>query len=308
MVGEALVYEPKWDGYRAIAHTGPVRIESRAERRLDSKWPEVAGALSRQIPPDTTLDGEIVRWSEEGRLDFEALQHRNRAGTSAARRMAGAEPCHYVVFDLLEVEGTDISRRSLRYRRQELEELMRFVEQPSPLTLGWQTDDPETARRWYEEMPVVGVEGLVVKDLRRAYRPGHRGWWKYKYRATTETIVGGVIGHAGSPQALILGRRHPQFGDLRIVGRTQDLTPDQEIELGDLLRKAGSDHPWPATLPTTWGAESRHGFTRVEPEVVVEIEPDAATSNGKWRHLVPLIRVRGDLSPDQVPHGLEIQE
>ncbi|WP_017556086.1 ATP-dependent DNA ligase [Nocardiopsis baichengensis] len=302
--GPHLVYEPKWDGFRALASTGPVRLHSRRGRRLDTRWPEVAAALDAQMPDGLLLDGEIVRWAD-GRLDFAALQRRNRASSRSARRLAAEEPCHLVVFDLLHEGGTDLTRRALRHRRARLERLFGGVDDPH-LVLGWQTGDPATAREWFDGLADAGIEGLVAKDDRRSYRPGRRGWDKYKRVTTTEAVVGGVVGRPDRPWALILGRRDPGSGALRPVGRTHDLDEAQREGLDGLLSKAGDDHPWPRTLGPAWGRETRQPYTRVEPDLVVEVEPDASVAGGKWRHLVRYLRPRPDLSPGEVPEGLAI--
>ncbi|WP_017613406.1 ATP-dependent DNA ligase [Nocardiopsis salina] len=305
--GERLLYEPKWDGFRAVAGTGPVEMYSRNGRRLHTRFPEVAEALREQLPTGVVLDGEIIRWSDDGRLDFGALLRRNGVSSRRARQLARSEPCHYVVFDLLALAGRSLTHRSLEHRRAELERLMELVAQPSPLTLGWQTGNPDVALQWWREMPAVGVEGVMVKDGGRSYRPGRRDWRKYKHRVTTEAIVGGTVGEPDRPRALILGRTDPETGELHIAGRTLDLTDDQAHELGPFLTKADrGDHPWPKTLPPSWGQTERQRYVQVVPETVVEICPDTATLAGRWRHLAEYVRPRTDLRPRDVPAGLEV--
>ncbi|MFC7327072.1 ATP-dependent DNA ligase [Marinactinospora rubrisoli] len=307
--GDECVYEPKWDGFRAIAdhRGGRVLLTSRSGRRLDARFPEVADAVADQIPPGTMLDGEIVRWSGD-RLDFDALQRRNRASTRTARPLARSEPCHYIVFDLLRLEGADLTRRSLERRREALERLFEDVDQPSLLTLGWQTTDPETARDWYDTLPEVGVEGLVIKDARRSYRPGRRDWEKFKHRLTTEAIVAGTIGPPDQPRELLLGRFDSRTGDLRVAGHTTELTKRQSDDLGGLLHRAAGDHPWPRRLAPRWGGKDPIAYVQVEPEVVVEVQVDAASSAEQWRHVVRYMRVRAELSPADVPLDLDLEK
>ncbi|MFB9800734.1 ATP-dependent DNA ligase, partial [Streptomonospora salina] len=277
-------YEPKWDGYRAIAERdGGVHLTSRSGRPLAPAFPDVAAAVEAVLPPGTAVDGEIVRWSTEGRLDFSALQRRGRA-SAAARRAAGTEPCHYIAFDLLRADGAELADRPLDERRRFLEELMLRVSEPAVM-LGWQTGAPDVARQWFEQMRRVGVEGLVAKDGRGRYRPGRRDWLKYKHRVTTEAIVGGVIGEPGDPRELVVGRRDSQTGALRVAGRTGEIAPAHRGELAALLRPSGGDHPWPRRLPARWGS-ARGDYARVVPEVVVEIAPEAAASARRWRHAV----------------------
>src|SRR5690625_2231198 len=299
-------YEPKWDGYRAIARRegGDVGLASRSGRRLDAAFPDIAAALEAALPHGTAVDGEIVRWSSEGRLDFAGLQRRGHARPPTARRLAGVEPCHYIVFDLLLADGAELAAAALDERRARLAELMRRSTEPA-LMLGWQTSAADVAREWFDRMWRVGVEGLVAKDGRGRYRPGRRDWLKYKHRITTEAIVGGVIGAPEHPRELIVGRRDSQTGALRVVGRTGELASERRRELAELLRPSAGDHPWPRRLPSRWGSADE--YVRVVPEVVVEITPDAATASGRWRHAVGYIRARTDLAPADVPTDLTIE-
>lgn len=305
--GPGMLYEPKWDGFRCVGSTGPVRMTSRSGRSLLHRFPEIAEALTERLPAGVTVDGEIIRWSHDGQLDFGALLRRNAASARRVRSLSRTEPCHLIVFDLLALGGRDLAHRALAHRREELEHLMAQVVQPCPLTLGWQTDNAQVAMQWWEEMPTVGVEGIMVKDARRSYRPGRRDWRKLKHTTTTEAVVGGCVGHASAPRALVLGRTDPGTGELRVAGRTGELSYEQSEELGRMLVKAGPDHPWPRTLAASWGQSGRQAYTQVAPEVVVEVAPDTAVVSGRWRHLIRYVRARPDLRPEDVPTGLDVE-
>lgn len=302
--GDGIVYEPKWDGFRALASTSPPRITSKSGRVATRQWPELVEAL-RTLPDGLLLDGEIVRWSE-GRLDFDALLRRNVAASMRARQLAREEPAHFIAFDLLAVDGRDITRRALAYRRERLEEILSDVGTPH-LVLGWQTHDPDTAREWFDGLSSAGIEGLVIKDTRRAYQPDKRGWDKLKHRTTTEAVVGGVIGTIHMPTSLILARWHEDLSKWMVAGRTTDLTEHQQAEIRDHLHKAGPDHPWGPTLSPAWGRQERIHYSRVRLELVVEVQPDTATTHRRWRHVVKYVRPRPDLRPDDVPTGLDVE-
>jgi len=146
----------------------------------------------------------------------------------------------------------------------------------------------------------TGIEGVVAKRVDQPYRPGVRGWQKLRSRLTAEAVVGGVIGRVAAPQVLLLGR--PDYtGRLHVAGRTTDLSPATQATLAAVLRApTGSGHPWPVTLPRArWG----HGpaeplsYTRVHPEVVVELVVDPAADGPRWRHPARFIRIRADLCP-----------
>lgn len=306
-------YEPKWDGFRALAivnEKGGVRLWSRRLKSFNDAFPEVVLAVFDALPPGTVVDGEIVRWGRDGRLDFAALQRRHVAGRRR-RELALTEPCHYVVFDVLEAGGVDYRPRPLSERREVLERLLAGVPDTSRIVLCPQMRDVGEARVWFEILPAQGIEGLVVKAASGRYQEGKRGWWKVKHRTTTEAVVGGVTGGAADPETLILGRYRPD-GRLRVVARSGPLPPAARRELAGLLAPAGDDHPWPAVLPAGWaggmpGAEAPTPYVRVVPDLVVEISVDAATEHGRWRHSVRYVRTRRELHPTQIPKDLDLE-
>ncbi|WP_346101376.1 RNA ligase family protein [Nonomuraea maheshkhaliensis] len=299
-------YEPKLDGFRAIARVDRdrgVHLQSRNGARFNEIFPEAAWAAYDMVAAGTTLDGEIVRWSG-GRLDFSALHRRNIAGRRRAAAMARTEPVHFAVFDVLTLGGRDVTGLPLCERRAMLEELFETIPAAGVLALGMHTTDEAEARTWYETMHVAGVEGLVIKAARSTYDCGARTWLKLKQRRTADAIVGGYIGHLRRPSGLLLGRYDPT-GRLRVVGRTTPLTAQAAAELAPLLTPAVGEHPWPATLPPGW-ASSSYGqrdpitYTRVQPDLVVEILVDMATDAGRHRHHCRYLRPRTDLDPAHV--------
>ncbi|MEQ7008344.1 ATP-dependent DNA ligase [Actinopolymorpha sp. B17G11] len=300
-------YQPKYDGYRCLARvddSSGVHLYSRRGTLLDEAFPDIIGPLYASIPAGTWLDGEIVCWSR-GRLDFAAVQRRY-AGRGRAADLAVTTPAHYVVFDVLETGGRDLRRTPLRARLKLLRELFRRIPAGSPLTLSMQTDDSELAAVWLEEMPKVGVEGLVIKPAGSLYLPG-RSWLKLKARQTTEAVVGGVTGSLRRPAALLLGRYASDTGRLHYAGRTTQLTDAQAKLIGPMLtRAAAADHPWPDQLTVNWRSKPTR-YTRVQPLVVVEIRADIATDQGRrWRHAVRVLRVR-DIAPEEVPLDLDLE-
>ncbi|OLT19405.1 hypothetical protein BJF79_16770 [Actinomadura sp. CNU-125] len=302
-------YEPKFDGFRAVAivdETGAVLLASRRRTRFNEAFPEVAAAVAEVVPAATVLDGEIVRWGPDGRLDFGALQRRHVAGRRR-RDLARDEPCHYVVFDVLETGGDDLRPRPLRERRTILERLLADVPSGSRVVATPQTADVAEARLWFDALAARG-EGLVVKDADGAYLEGRRRWQKVKRRTTAEGIVGGVTGTRQAPESLILGRFDAD-GRLRVVARTTPLPPAARTGLAAVLRPGGADHPWPAELPSgfaggPYGSHPPIRYVRTEPETVVEFSADAAVENGRWRHAVRYVRTRAELDPgDVAPFG-----
>jgi ATP-dependent DNA ligase len=304
-------YEPKWDGFRAIAlvdeHRG-VRLVSRRLKRLNGAFPEVVMAVFETLPAQTVVDGEIVRWGQEGRLDFGALQRRNVAGRRV-RALARAEPCHFVLFDVLEVGGIDVRCRPLAERRKVLEDLLAPVGPTSLIVASLHTADVEEARLWLQVLPAQGIEGLVVKAAAEPYAAGKRHWCKLKHRDTTEAIIGGLTGSLQHAETLILGRRDLAEDRLRVIGRTTPVPATARAELAAVLAPAGEDHPWPAELPAGWagglyGSRPPTRYLRVVPDTVAEVSIDVAIDERTWRHPARYVRLRPDMAPEDVPAGV----
>ncbi|MGW3353292.1 ATP-dependent DNA ligase [Nonomuraea rubra] len=300
-------YEPKLDGFRALAIINSdrgVQLQSRRGARLNEVFPEVMWAVFDHLPAGTMLDGEIVRWNTAGRLDFSALHRRNVAGRRRATSLATSEPCHYAVFDLLRLRGRDVTALPLTERRILLEELFEHIPAAGVLALGMQTTSQAQARVWFDTLHMVGVEGLVIKPARSRYDPGARAWLKYKYKTSSECVVGGYVGRASRPSGLLLGR-YDTTGRLRVVGRTTQLPAAAAAELVPLLAPPRGEHPWPATLPPGW-AGSPYGqrdpitYHQVQPDLVVEVLADTAKDKGRHRHPVRYLRPRTDLDPSYV--------
>ncbi len=291
------VYEPKWDGYRAILErtSAGCRVWSRKGADLAAGFPEIVQAALEQLEPGTVIDGELVVW-RDGRLDFGALAP--RLAYRGRRRPPGELPqVSLMAFDVLATGDTDMRTKPLRDRRAVLEQLAGSWRPPLQLTP--QTADPAEAQRWLEEYAAadVGMEGLVAKGAGQRYLPGQRGWVKIRIRNTREATVGAVVGRVDQPVRLILGLRD-DTGTLRVAGATHPLSAQESAELAAVL-VGSDDHPWPAELSTRQlGRFSREpvAITRVAPTVVVEVEADTAFEHGRWRHLTRYRRLRLDLS------------
>ena len=206
-----------------------------------------------------------------------------------------AEPAAYVVFDLLARNGKDLRDRPYWKRRRTDQLLGRsfptgWCSPPPPPTprspvAGW---SPTQARVWKAWSPSGST---------RPTGPGLRGWQKLRTRITAEAVIGGVTGTVHAPQELILGR-HDHAGRLRIAGRTTALRPSTAARLGALLEQQA--HAWPERLPAhRWGAP-RTPYTRVRPDLIVEVSADLALDGLRWRRPSRFVRLRADLHPDDL--------
>jgi ATP-dependent DNA ligase len=292
-------WEPKWDGFRAIVGvdtSGRVQIRSRTGTDLVPAFPDIATAVRQQLPPGTLVDGELVVW-DGARLDFSQLLRR-LAGPGRAPALARARPASLILFDLLQLRGSDLAAEPLRTRRRRLESLIADLAPPLQVTPA--TRDREVAAQWFHDYAAadVGIEGLVIKPLAHRYKPGLRGWLKLRAYSSTEVLVGGVIGRLAAPERLILGQPAAD-GQLLVAGSTTPLSPAHRLEIAGYLQSITSTHPWPPDVSSragSWGSASRRPVTRVEPTLVVEVETDSTYQYGRFRHVTRLLRLRPDLS------------
>src|SRR5215212_4245378 len=156
----AYLFEPKWDGFRALVFRGgpdKVFIQSRDSRPLDRYFPELHQALLEALPEDCVLDGEIVIATPRG-LDFDALQLRLHPAESRVAKLAAVSPAEFVAFDLLAVDGHDIRETPLAQRRVLLEGLLAGT--GSPIHLTPMTRDVRVATEWLSRFEGAGLDGV----------------------------------------------------------------------------------------------------------------------------------------------------
>ncbi|WP_240930071.1 ATP-dependent DNA ligase [Streptomyces coryli] len=295
------VAEPKWDGIRALVAIWPnglVLVRSRHGTDMTKAFPEIAAAARADLPGDVLLDGELISW-RDGRLSFADLPPRLNRSAATAARLAAAAPAHFVAFDLLHW-GEDMTARPYAERRAALEELFADYRLGGTWALCPASSELADAEEWLT-WSVVGLEGVVIKDERAAYRPGARGWRKYRVRHSAEAIIGAVTGRLTRPSSLLLGR-YDEGGRLRYTGRTTPLSTAAAEQLTAALAPAPDDHPWVGrSFSAGWGSSEQLHPTLVAPELVAEVSVDVSVDAGRWRHPVRLLRLRPDLTPGKVP-------
>jgi bifunctional non-homologous end joining protein LigD len=291
--GPEWTHEVKWDGIRALVEVadGRVRIWSRNENDVTAAWPELQalGALTH----DVLLDGEIVSLGS-GVPSFGALADRMhlRDATKVAR-MAVTNPVTLLAFDLLRMDGEDLTKRPLRERRALLESLgldapAMAAEVQVPATY----DDGDTL---LDAAGQQGLEGIVSKRWTSAYHPGRRSrdWLKFPIRPTGSFVVGGYRHETDSDHrlgAVLVGE--PTADGLVFRGRVgSGIAGKAGQRLGDLLRPLARDtSPFGTALPRV----DTLGTVWVEPEIVVDIQYLVVTRDGRLRQ--PAYRgVRTDL-------------
>jgi bifunctional non-homologous end joining protein LigD len=294
------IYEPKWDGFRlVIARDGDkTSLWSRQGKDLGGGFPDVAEAAARMIPPGCVVDGEVVRWADD-RLDFDALQRRLTATRRTIDRLVDEEPVTYVAFDLIAVAGRDLRGHPYYVRRLLLEELAKGWD--PTLALSPSTRSIQTAREWFHDFGIAGVEGLVAKGSDQEYAGGSREWLKVRHRDTFELVAGAVTGSRAKPETLILGRYRE--GELHIVGRTTPLSRSTAASLRRSLREPVSEHPWPTVMRSTayerFSKKRDTEITLIDP-IVVEVSADTSLSGHSLRHPARFVRTRPELAPESV--------
>jgi bifunctional non-homologous end joining protein LigD len=289
------VHEVKWDGMRVLADVtdGVLRLWSRNENDVTVSFPELqdVGVLSAH---DVLLDGEVVAMAG-GIPTFSALADRMHVSSAAkARVLARTNPVTLIVFDLLRLDGRDLTGEPLSVRRAELEALGIGSQH-------WQV--PPT----YDDGPMLcaataqqGLEGVVSKRRSSTYHVGRRttDWLKFPNRLTGSYVVGGWRLETGSETrlgALLVGQPTPEGLSYRgrvgsgIAGRLGQ----QLLEVLGPLRADSS--PFCDEVPRVDAV----GTTWVRPEVVVEIAALGVTPGGRLRQ--PSYQgVRFDLEPSEL--------
>jgi bifunctional non-homologous end joining protein LigD len=279
--GDRWAYELKWDGYRAIVTVegGELRITSR--RRLDStaRYPELAGIVDALGGIDAVLDGELVVLDDAGRPSFQAIQQHERAAV-------------LILFDVLALDGRDVTARPWIERRALLERLALSgpAWQTPPVVVGDGAAMEATARE-------LRFEGVVAKRVDSPYRPGKRSseWRKLKLVCRQELVVGGWIPGEGRLSDTLGSFLVGYYADGALVyaGRVgSGLTDDQRDHFARTLRRRDTP-PFVGTPPrlkrVVW----------VEPELVVEAKFTEWTDEGIMRQPT-FLGVRDDKLPTEV--------
>ena len=265
-------FEPKLDGIRALAYlaTDQTRLVSRTGRDLTGQYPELAGLHALVDQVNAVLDGEIVAVDEAGRTSFQLLQERmNLTNEREIARARARIPVRYVAFDLLFLDGRDLTPAPLEERRELLEAVVE--PQPGLLELTYFEDGAGTA--FVAAARELGLEGVVAKRKGSPYRPGRRSddWRKIKLVSRQDCVILGWTpgrgGRAGTLGALLVGAYVD--GRLRWVGQVG--TGFTEATLRRLLEELAPLQRADPPIPDP-GLRAVKGARFVEPRLVCEVE------------------------------------
>jgi ATP-dependent DNA ligase len=262
--GDGFLYEPKWDGFRAVVFRGggDAYIQSRDLKPLDRYFPELHDALIRALPEGSVFDGEIVIPTPEG-LDFDALQMRLHPAASRVAKLSKEIPASFVAFDLLAAGGQDLRDQPQTERRARLEQLLAGVAPPIYLTP--MTRDVRLAADWLSQFEGAGLDGVMVKPANATYQPGKRAMIKVKHSRTADCVVAGFRWHKegkGERVGSLLLGLYDASGALHHVGVTSSFTMVRRrelvSELAPLRERALEGHPW-----RVWAEAESAGTTRM---------------------------------------------
>lgn len=300
--GEGWQFEPKWDGFRCVAFKdgSAVALQAKSGKPLTRYFPEVAAHLGKMDVKTCVLDGELMIPSVAS-FDFDALGQRIHPAASRIARLSSETPALYVAFDLLVTDrGRDLRGTPLRERRRRLERFCDAHADDVGLSLAPATQDRAVAERWLGEA-AAAFDGVVAKRLDDGYRCGERAMVKVKRKRTADCVVGGFRYATGRREvgSLLLGLYD---GDrLFHVGFTSNLPHDGRAALTRQLESiaggAGFDENVPGK-PSRWARERSAEWTKLRPELVVEVAFDKVTAR-KLRHGSAFLRWRPDKAPRQ---------
>ena len=314
--GEHWIFEPKWDGFRALVFRDKdeILIQSRDEKPLNRYFPELLPPLQEALPDRCVLDGEIVI-VKDNELDFDLLQLRLHPAASRVNLLAKQTPASLVFFDLLCEGDRDLCNEPFQTRRHRLESLISPAKPPIHLTPA--TADRAIAEDWFRRFEGAGLDGVVAKQIAGMYEPNKRVMLKVKHERDCDCVVAGFRWHKKGDRTLVgslLLGLYDDAGALQHVGVCASFSTAKRKELVELLdpyrQNALANHPWKHWAEHAAGEEVKRmpgGQSRwsqgkdlswepLRPELVVEVAYDHMQGD-RFRHTAQFRRWRPDKKP-----------
>jgi ATP-dependent DNA ligase len=299
--GAEWAFEPKFDGFRALAFRNGDALALRAKsgKDLGRYFPEVTSRLAPLPARTFVLDGELVI-APGG---FGALQMRLHPADSRIRRLAAEIPATYVLFDMLvSPTGADLTPEPLERRRAELERFFEGLPREDGFALAPVTSDRRAAERWLASSGSGAYDGVVAKRRDGPYLAGERAMVKVKRARTADCVVGGFryLKETSLVGSLLLGL-YDDAGRLNHVGFTSTISNDERPALTRRLEAIAEPPGFTGAAPggpSRWSTEKSAAWTPVRPGLVVEVAFDQVTDD-RFRHGTRLVRWRSDKRPAQ---------
>ena len=280
------LFEIKWDGYRAIAEKkkNHILLYSRNGLNFQPTYPVVVNQL-KNIKADAVFDGEIVVLGEDGKPDFQFLQHYSENQN---------RPIQYCVFDLLELNGKDTTSLPLIDRK----ELLKQIVPPDDPVIKYSDHIIENGKSFLQVSKEKDLEGIMAKKIDSEYRPGKRttDWLKIKNHKTLEVIIAGYTEPAGSRKyfgSLILaakeGKHFVYMGNAGTGFNQQSLKELYDLFQPLIQKKSPFEEKIKNSGKVTW----------MKPELICEVKFSEVTADGKLRHPV-FLRLRNDKTINEI--------
>jgi bifunctional non-homologous end joining protein LigD len=286
------IYERKLDGERCIAYRkdGKVHLMSRNQKELNIKYPELVEILEDQEQGDFIIDGEVVAF-EGNKTSFAKLQDRMHVSSEEEARKSGIRVFYYI-FDMLYLDGYNITAVSLRHRKSLIKQALDYQD-----PIRYLTHRNEEGEKYYHEACQKGWEGLIAKDATSKYAGTRsKNWLKFKCVNQQEFVIGGYTEPHGERigfGALLIG--YYKDDDLIYAGKVGTGYDDETLrrmksKMQELERKtppfSGEDLP---DKEIHW----------VTPNLVGEVGFTEWTEDGKLRH-PRFLGLRDDKDPQDV--------
>lgn len=284
---EGWIFEPKWDGVRAIATLADqTLLISRSLNDITKTYPELSKMHERAVAFEAVVDGEIVAMAA-GRPSFERLQSRINLQRERDIAIAAQKtPVTFIAFDLLYLDGRHLTKVPLMERKEMLAQL--FVDTDY---IGSSPFVEDEGKALFEAAKAQKLEGIVAKKADSVYKPGKRGreWLKIKTIYDADVVIGGWTPGEGARSsgfgALLVGA-YTDDG-LRFIGSVGTGFTDAELAevLQELHARATDENPFdsdPRTDKPRWGKPIRDPRW-VRPELVARVEFRELTSAGRMR-------------------------
>ena len=300
--GEGWLYEPKWDGFRAIVFIDSPKEEpyicSRNGQPLQRYFPELGPAFHKAFPEPCVVDGEIIVAGPHG-LDFDSLQMRIHPAASRVKMLSETIPARFVGFDILARGKKDLRKLPLTERRAQLEDVIK----PTPqMAVTPQTTDPDEAASWFELYEGAGCDGVVAKQQDIPYSEGKRVMYKIKHLRTLDCVVGGYRPYKAGPGigSLLLGL-YGDDGTFHFIGHTSSFSAAERKEVLEKLKPLEEEPSFGEGRtpggPSRWNsAKDNLDWTPVRPELVCEVNFEKM-QGPRIRHAARFLRWRTDKSP-----------
>lgn len=302
-------YEPKWDGFRALAQRDGDAIEiwSKSGKPLARFFPEMVAALAALPERRFLLDGELVIAIGE-RLSFDALQARLHPAASRIARLSQETPAQLILFDCLQAGSRDLAGEPLSARRKALERFDVSL-RTDRILLSPASNDREAALDWLSQSGGA-LDGVIAKPLNAPYAAGERAMVKVKQRRTADCVVGGYRETEGGSVASLLLGLYDDVGRLDHVGFTSSFPArDRAALLQKLVPHRGGpgftgDAPGG---PSRWNGGKANPYVPLKHELVLGVLYDQVTA-GRFRHGTRLLRWRPDKAPAQCTRDQLVRE